>query len=318
VAVSAAPSFRFVLRRIVSALLLILFAASASLLLSRAAPGDHLSTFDLAPEFVAAERARLGLDRPVWEQYLRWLAGAVRFDLGESTAYPGQRIPDLVGDRAGNSALIGVCALIVATIVGIPLGVVSGSSRRPPVVRLVRGVTLLLLSIPPVVLSFLLLFVASRTGWFPVGGLPADGSVVETARHLVLPVLALGLPAAAALERLQARSMAEALRAPSMIAALARGLSRRRVVWRHALRLSAGPVLGVYGVIIGGLISGSFVVEFVMTWPGLARLMYDALLHRDANLVAACAAAGAAFLSAGVLAADLLLAACDPRLEERS
>jgi peptide/nickel transport system permease protein len=310
------PLSRFVLRRTLSGLLLVLTVASASMLLSRLAPGDHLSPFALDQEAIAAERARLGLDRPILEQYFRWLVRAARFDLGESIAYPGQPVSTLIAARATNSALIGICALILATLVGIPLGVISGSRRRGTLARGVRAGTLVLLSIPPVVLSFLLLFVASRTGWFPVGGLPAGRSALETARYLVLPVLALSLPVAATLERLQSRSIAEALRAPSTIAARARGLSHRRVIWRHALRLSAAPVLGVYGVIVGGLISGSFVVEYVMTWPGLARLMYDALLHRDANLVAACAATGAAFLSVGILAADLLRYACDPRLQE--
>jgi peptide/nickel transport system permease protein len=140
---------------------------------------------------------------------------------------------------------------------------------------------------------------------------------MELVRHLVLPGLALALPFAAALERLQSRSIADALRDPSILAARARGVPLRRVVWHHAWRLSLEPVLAVYGVMIGALISGSFVVEYVMTWPGLGRLMYDALVSRDANLVAACAATGTAFLAAGILAADIALAAVDPRLEAR-
>jgi peptide/nickel transport system permease protein len=211
--------------------------------------------------------------------------------------------------------LVGIAALLFATTVGIPLGVITGS-RRPGAVRIaVRGVVLLLISIPPVVLSLALLFVASRTGWFPVGGLPPEPTLRETARYLVMPVLALGLPIAATLERLQARAISEALSDPSVLAARARGLSKRRVTWRHAFRLSLTPILAVYGVIIGALISGSFIVEYVMTWPGLGRLMYDALVSRDGYLVAGCAATGAAFLAIGVFISDVILAAADPRLE---
>jgi peptide/nickel transport system permease protein len=179
----------------------------------------------------------------------------------------------------------------------------------------IRAATTIVLSVPPIVLSLVLLFVAARTGWFPVGGLPEHSTVAEATRHLVLPVLALALPIAAALERLQSRSMMEALRDPSILAARARGVSLRRLVWRHAFRLSLKPVLAVYGVMIGALISGSFIVEYVMSWPGLGRLMYDALRSRDANLAAACAATGAAFLAAGILIADVALAAADPRIE---
>lgn len=306
---------RFLLRRTVTALLLILIAASAALLLARLAPGDHLSGFGLDPAAVAAERHRLGLDRALVVQYLDWVGRLLRFDLGESTAHPGRAISTLIAGRAKNSALIGVVALVLSTMIGIPLGIITGSRPRSLVATVVRGASVTVLSIPPIVLSLVLLFGASRTGWFPVGGLADTAGMREAIRYLVLPVLALALPIAAALERLQSRSMLEALNDPSIIAARARGVPSRRVVWRHAFRLSLKPVLGVYGVMIGALISGSFIVEYVMSWPGLGRLMYDGLIARDANLVAACAAMGAAFLAIGIVMADAALVAADPRIE---
>lgn len=306
---------RFALRRTITALALILVVSSASLLLARLAPGDHLAAFDLDPAAAAAERRRLGLDRPLGQQYAAWAGRLVRFDLGESTRYPGRSVSGLIAERAGNSALVGCAALALATILGIPLGVFTGSRRTGFFPKAARMAAILLISTPPLVLSLALLLMASRTGWLPVGGLPDGRTVTATIRHLILPVLALALPVAAVLERLQSRSLAEALRDPSITAARARGVPESRIVWRHALVLSLKPVLAVYGVIVGSLISGSFVVEFVMTWPGLGRLMYDALIYRDANLVAGCAATGAAFLAAGILIADVALAAADPRVE---
>jgi peptide/nickel transport system permease protein len=305
----------FLLRRAVTAAILVCLVASAALLLARLAPGDHLSTFDLRPEIIAAERKRLCSDCPLHQQYLLWVRGLARFDLGESTVYPGRSVSALIAERAGNSALIGLTALVLATLTGIPLGVLTGSRRSGAFVTIAKAGSIVLLSIPPVVLSLSLLLLASRTGWFPVGGLPDGRTFADTVRYVVLPALALALPIAAALERLQSRSLADALKDPSIIAAHARGLSRRRIIWRHAFRLSLQPVLAVYGIIIGALISGSFVVEYVMTWPGLGRLMYDALVYRDANLVAGCAATGAAFLALGILLSDVALAAVDPRLE---
>jgi peptide/nickel transport system permease protein len=128
-----------------------------------------------------------------------------------------------------------------------------------------------------------------------------------------MPALALGLPIAAALERLQSRAIREALGDPSVAAARARGVSRRRATWVHAFRLSAPPVLGVLGIVVGTVLSGSFIVEIVMSWPGLGRLMYDALLARDMYLAAGCASAAALFLAIGILAADIALAVLDPR-----
>jgi peptide/nickel transport system permease protein len=311
--------FRYIARRLVTAALLVVVAASAVLVLARAAPGDHLSGFDIDPRVVAEERSRLGLDRPLYVQYGSWLSRAVRFDLGESVRYPGRRVSTLVRERARNSAVLGICALIVATAIGIPLGMFTGARRRGAAVALVRLVSFLLLSVPSLVMSLLLMFVAARTGWFPVGGVPpADASWAELGRHLVLPVLALALPVAASLERLQSRAMEDALAEPSIAAALARGIPRGRAVARHAWRLSLTPVLAVYGIAIGTLISGSFVVELVMSWHGLGMLMFDALVARDAQLAAGCTIAGAMALATGVLIADVALAAVDPRVRGAS
>ena len=305
----------FIFRRSLWALALVLVVASAALILARLAPGDHLSAFEADPAAIAAERHRLGLDRPIYRQYLDWIGRAVHLDWGESTAHAGRSVASLIAERARHSAIIGIVALAVATALGIPLGIFTGTRRRGLLAASVQALAILSLSIPPMVLALSLLLLAARTGWFPIGGPPATGSILESARHVVLPVVALALPIAAALERLQSRAIASALAEPSILAARARGLSLRRVIWRHAFRLSLKPVVAVYGIMIGALISGSFVVEYVMTWPGLGRLMYEALIGRDANLVAGCAATGAAFLALGVLFSDVLLAAIDPRFE---
>jgi peptide/nickel transport system permease protein len=138
--------------------------------------------------------------------------------------------------------------------------------------------------------------------------------LVEIVRHVPLPALALALPLAAVLERLQSQAFRDAVSKPFVQAAVARGVSRERAELAHAWRLSLGAVLGLYGALIGALFSGSFVVEVVTAWPGLGRLMYDALRARDIYLVAGCAAAGAVSLSAGTLVADLLRATADPRV----
>jgi ABC-type dipeptide/oligopeptide/nickel transport system permease component len=172
---------------------------------------------------------------------------------------------------------------------------------------MLRGLSLLTLSVPPLISSLVLITIAARTGWLPVSGM--DGP-----RHFVVPTLALAMPVAAMLERLQSQSIADALARPSATAARARGVPERLIVWRHGWRQSLGPILGIYGVIIGSLFSGSFAVEVVTSWPGLGQLMRDALMARDTYLVAGCAAAGAAFLAIGILAADIAHAFADPRV----
>ena len=228
----------------------------------------------------------------------------------------------LVRERAGNTALLALAALILATVLGVAGGFVTGAGDRGVLGSLVRVTSLVLLSVPPLITSLVLLMVAARTGWLPVGGMgnPSDADPLLTklaivARHLIVPALSLALPLAALVERLQAQALREALGRPAVTAARARGLPRARVVGRHAWRLSLGPLLAIYGILVGSLFSGSFAVELVTSWPGLADLMRQALVARDTYLVAGCAAAGAVFLAAAVLAADVMHAALDPRVE---
>jgi peptide/nickel transport system permease protein len=298
---------RFVLGRIAAAIVLVFSVTSGALLLAQAAPGDYASKIGGTAAQVAETRHQLGLDRPLAEQYGRWLAHSLTLDFGESFEYHVPVI-DLVRQRAANTAVLAVTALAVATLLGIPCGVLTGSRRRGIGVRLVRGASMVLLSVTPLIGSLALLAIAARTGWFPVAGM---GGI----SHLVVPTLALALPTAAVLERLQAQSLREALARPSTLAARARGIPPRRIVWRHAWRQSLGPILAVYSVIVASLFSGSFAVEIVTSWPGLGSLMLNALMVRDTYLVAGCAAAGAMFLAMAILGADLVHAVADPRID---
>lgn len=295
-------------------MLLVVVVSSAALMLVEAAPGDHLSSFDLDPAAAAAERHRLGLDRPLLAQYASWLGRALRFDLGESLKYR-RPVSTLVAERAEKTALLGVAALLLATAVGIPAGMLTGS-RRTALAAIARGLSLVVVSVPSLVTSFGLLFIASRTGWLPVGGFStaSDARWWTTGEYLILPTVALALPLAAALERVQSQALSDALAEPPVRAALARGCSVRRAIWRHAFRLSLKPVLAIYGVMIGSVLSGSFAVEIVTSWPGLGALMYEALVARDLFLVAGCAAAGSMFLALGILLSDIALAIADPRI----
>jgi peptide/nickel transport system permease protein len=311
----------FLLRRALFALLLVLVVSSGALILTRLAPGDVAADAGLTidPEVRERIRAELGLDRPLAVQYADWIAHAARLDFGRSIVF-SRPVNDLLAERAVNTAVLALIALVTASVIGIPVGVFTGSHPGGVAARLLRALSLVLLSIPPLVGSLTLVLIAARTGWAPVGGMTSVGSgadwsgwLRDLATHIPVPVLALAAPLAATLERLQSQSIADANHESFVHAARARGVTRDRAIWRHAWPVSLGSVLGLYGVAIGSLFSGSFVVEVVTAWPGLGRLMYDALRGRDIYLVAGCAAAGAFFLALGTFIADLLQAAIDPR-----
>jgi peptide/nickel transport system permease protein len=243
-----------------------------------------------------------------------------RFDFGRSLLY-SRPVSAIVSERALNTAVLATIALLMATAIGIPLGVYSGTTTGAGR-SIVRLISVIGLSVPPLIGSLALVFLAARTGWFPVGGMSSALAVdvtwaswlADLARHLPLPAFALAIPMAATLERLQSQAIASASREPFVSASRARGADRTRSILHHAWPVSLKPVLGFYGAMIGTLFSGSFVVEVVTAWPGLGRLMFDALKARDLFLVAGCAATGALFLAAGTLLADLILAYLDPRV----
>ncbi len=306
----------YLLRRLIFAALLVFLVSSASLILARLAPGDFSTAVlgDRArPEAIERIRAQYGLNRPVADQYRDWIAHAVRFDFGRSWLYDTP-VATLVRDRAANTAILAVTALAAATLIGLPLGILTGSRRAGLVTHAIRGTSLVLLSLPPLLTSLVMVMIAARTGWFPIGGMGSES--VDVLWHLVVPAVALALPIAAMFERLQAQAMAEVVGQPYVLAAFARGVPRARIVWRDALKASLRPTAAVYGLVVGSLLSGSFAVEIVTSWPGLGRLMLEALQARDVYLVAGCAAAGAVFIALGTLLSDAALAAVDPRTRE--
>lgn len=314
---------RYAVRRALGALALVVSVGVVALLLARLAPGDFVDV-TLPPDAPAAEKARLrttlGLDVPPVQSAVAWLGRVVTLDFGTSLLY---RVPvaGLVLERGLNTLVLGLVALGVATVVGISAGRYT-ATRRTLLARLVTTLSLVLLSVPPLVSALVLVLLAARTQWVPAGGMTSGLSqggtawVLDVVRHLPVPVLALALPLAATLERLQAQALDETASRPFVDASRARGVSPHEAIRRHAWPASKIPLLGVSGIIIGTALSGSFVVEMVTTWPGLGRLMLDALRARDSLLVAGCAAASATALAIGTLVADVGLAWVDPRVRD--
>jgi peptide/nickel transport system permease protein len=299
----------FLVRRLLAAIAFVALVSIGALALAHLAPGDattELSLSHVDKATIAQTRARLGLDRPFSAQLGSWLVGLTHFDLGISSEF-GRPVAGLVTERAAKTAWLAATALALATVIGLPLGLLTGARPRGLLARVVAPISIALVACPPLVGALALLLLAVGTGWLSV----SPGAVA-------VPALALGFPLAAMLERLQSQATAEVLLAPDLMATAARGVSPARLLWLHAGRQSLRPVLGIYGIVIGSLFSGSLAVEFVTGWPGLGRLMYDALVGRDLFLVTGCALLGAVCLALGNLVADLIRALVDPRVRERT
>jgi len=298
-----------VVRRVVAALILVLTVSTAAFVLARLAPGDE-TTADVMEgvdqQTIAQKRERLGLDRPFPVQLAHYTWDLLRLDLGESARF-GRPVAALVAEHGANTARLAFVALMLATLIGLPLGVVTGAYSGTWASRLLSTASIAVLACPPLVAVLALLYVAVTTQWVSVA--PGD---------LLIPALALGLPVGAALERLQSQATHDAMASPDLLAAAARGIPPHRLVWVHAARQSLRPVLGVYGIVIGSLFSGSIAVEAATSWPGLGRLMLEAVQHGDVRLVAGCVFAGGICLAVGNLVADGLRSLADPRVRDLS
>ena len=293
------------LRRIAAALVLVLSVSIAAFVLARLAPGDETTPDQDAgvdARTIELKRERLGLNRPFVVQLADYCWDVLRLDLGLSARFE-RPVGALVLERGVNTARLGFVALLFATLIGLPLGILTGSHPHSWIARVVSVFSLTAIACPPLVAVLGLLFLAVSTGWMSA-----------SPGHLLIPTLALGLPIAAMIERLQSQATHDALQAPDLQAAAARGIPPARLIWVHAARQSLRPVLGIYGIVIGGVFSGSLAVEFATGWPGLGRLMYEGVRAGDVKLVAGCVFAGGVCLAAGNLIADALRAWVDPRV----
>jgi peptide/nickel transport system permease protein len=316
--------WRFLVARACLLVALVLAASTAMIAVTSYAPGDATAESILngaSPELIAHERARLGLDQPPLQRVARWIGQTARLDFGVSYRY-GQPVVSLVATRAAHSALLAGTALLVAIGLAVPLGLLSGSGRFPRLAGVVGVASLVLFSLPPLLVALALTVLAVKTGWAPAGGMQSAGAdewtagarLLDLAHHLVVPVLALGLPLAASLERVQHAAVAGGATARHVLAASARGVGLWPLLWRALWRPTASPVASILGLAAGSLLSGSLAVELVTAWPGLGRLMFEALATRDAPLAAGCGAAAAAFLALWTTLGDVLAWWLDPRL----
>jgi peptide/nickel transport system permease protein len=316
---------RYFLRRLMQSAFLLIGVSILTFLFSTLAPGNYYDEMRLnpqiSPETVAALRTQYQLDGPLPARYGRWLISLLHGEMGFSFAYNGPVAP-LLWVRARNTLLLTVTATLIAWALAIPLGIWSATTfgRLPD--RVLSWATAGLLVIPDLVLTLGLLILAVRSGWFPTGGMVSVGfetlswfqKVRDIALHMELPILALVLSAIPILARHVRAAVADVLQAPFVRAATGHGISRRTLLYKYVLRAAANPLISLFGFSVGALLSGSLLVEVVMSWPGLGPLLLESILARDVYVVIGGVLCSTVFLVAGNFFADLLVYWVDPRI----
>jgi peptide/nickel transport system permease protein len=317
----------FLLRRLGQGLAIVFVVATLTFALIHAAPGDPFARVmddaRLSPEAVSALRARYGLDLPLPRQYARFLGGLLRGDLGLSISHQ-RPVAEVIAAALPNTLLLMSVALTLGFAFGIALGAAQGARAGSGFDRLTGTLGLVVAAIPEFWLALLvMLFFAATWRLFPVSGmidpvlhpyLSPWGRALDVARHLVLPAGTLALVVAATVSRYQRSALIEVLPDAYVRTARAKGLPRRRVVLRHALRNALLPIITQAGLAVPALLGGAVFIEAIFAWPGMGRLVLEAVLAHDQPLVLASVMIGSVLVVLGGLLADLLYAAVDPRL----
>lgn len=309
---------RYAIRRIPSTLFVLLVASVVVFGLIHLAKGDPAALAagpDAGPAEIAAKRHDLGLDRSLVHQYLHWLHGVLTGNLGNAYV-SGASIGEVVGNGIGNTMELTMGAVVLALVLGGAAGLGLGVSRRKVVNAVLSGLTTLAFAVPTYVsgVLFVLLF-AVTLPVLPAGGhesLLSDPAI--GIQYLIMPALCLSLPAAATVARFLATSMRQVLDEEYMSTGVAKGLKRRRLLFRHALPNALPPVLTILGIQIGQMLGGAIVVEAIFAWPGIGQLLRDSVLDHEYLIVQDLLLFAVAVFVIVQMVTDLVHAYIDPRI----
>ncbi len=318
---------RYLIRRIVQMIPLLIGISILAFLIIRLAPGDPTGVYidpnkpPPSAEDLARLRHDLGLDDPVPVQYVRWLGNAVQGDLGFSLS--GRRpVTEEIGERLPNTLLLGGMSLLVTVLLSIPIGIVSAVYRYTLLDYAITLLSFIGLSVPGFVVAlFLMQYFAVELRWLPSTGMrnvreeyTGWRATQDVAQHLVLPTIALSAASIARWARYQRSSLLDVLNQDYIRTARAKGARERRVLWLHALRNALLPMITLGGLSIPQLVSGAFIIEFVFGWPGMGRLAVNAALKRDYPVIMGVTMISAIFIVIGNFLADMAYHWADPRI----
>lgn len=318
----------YILKRILQTIPLLILVSIISFFIIRLSPVDPLAELKLNPsiskETLKSEEIRLGLDKPLPIQYLKWAKGFVQGDLGVTTT--GEEVSVKLGERIPNTLLLTLVVIFLTWSVGVPLGILAAVNWKTPFDRVLTVITSIGMAIPSFFFAILLLIFAVKSGWFPVGGLTSYNfnemtlahQIFDIAHHLFLPVVVLFTISLAGLQRQMRANLLDVLDSDYVKFARAKGLSEFKVIFKHALRNAVNPMITLLGFEFSGLLSGAALTEYVFQYPGLGRLILEAVMKSDINLVMASLMIGAIMLVVGNLIADILLIITDPRIRAKA
>ena len=309
----------FIVRRGLLALLILLLAVSLLFAMIHMMPGDPASVIlgpKASPELKAELNQRMGLDQPLLVQLGRFYADLAQGDMGIDV-FSNRAVSDIVFEQLPYTLMLVLAAIGGATLLGIPLGCFSAIRRGSILDRVTAVMSVAFIAIPSFVVAlYLLLWLAVKWRWFPAMGAGASGDMVDQARHLVLPAIALGLGWVGYIARLVRASMLEVMEDNHIRTARAFGLSERTIIVHYALRIAVLPTVTILGMGIGTMLSGALFAEIVFSRPGIGKLLHEAVITRNYPVVMGSVLVTTGFFVLSTLVSDIINAILDPRLRE--
>lgn len=311
---------KFILRRLGQSLVLLLLVSLIGFFLLQLSPGGPLSQFALAPGMTQQDMdriaAQMGFDRPLAIQYLDWASGLVIGDWGTSYR-DGRAVLSTIMEHLAASLLLTVTASIIAIGSGMVIGVVAGARRHSTFDHATTIASLIVLSFPTFWLGLLAIYVFSvNLRWLPAGSMSTlgDGSAKDVAFHLVMPALVLALTDIAVWSRYMRSAASEVISQDFFRTAVAKGMSRSRVIRKHVIRNAILPIIPLLGLQLPALLGGAVITETVFAWPGVGRLFLDSLTYSDYPVALGILMLIGTLVVLGSLLADILSAIVDPRI----
>ncbi|MCK9266370.1 ABC transporter permease [bacterium] len=319
---------KYILKRFLQFIPLVLGMTFISFLIIQLAPGDYFTQLSMNPEIspqtIESMRVEFGLDKPVVIQYLYWLKNIATLNMGESFSYHVP-VSFLIKQKLKNTLSLSLFSIFFTWALAIPLGIFAAIKEGRWQEKLLSFFAYIGLSIPSFLIAMLLVFFVAKTNVLPIGGTTSVFSInstgwekfIDYTKHLLLPGIALTLSGVGSLFRLMKNNFLETLGSPYITTARAKGLSYSSVYFKHTLRNSINPMITIFGYTLSSILSGAALVEIVTNWPGMGRLILDAVLSQDLYLVMASLLIGGILLIVGNLISDILIATTDPRVRLR-
>ncbi|MEW6103324.1 MAG: ABC transporter permease [bacterium] len=316
---------RYILKRFLHAIPLLLGITIISFFLVQLAPGDFFTALKLNPEIsketIEDMRREFGFDKPLYIQYVKWLWNLIKLDFGISLSY---HIPvlSLIKQRIFNTLYLSFVVLIFLWLFTIPLALISSQHKYSIFDKTISFFSFISMSIPTFFFAFLFIFFAANTHILPIGGvcsiynseLSFFGKIKDYGSHIIIPASCLIIGGLGWLLRIMRGYVLEVLSAPYIVASRAKGLSSNNVLYKHTLRNAINPMITILGFQLSSVLSGAALIEIITRWPGMGRLMLDAVLSQDLYVVMGGLVISTFLLIVGNLTADILLAISDPRI----